>query len=321
MTDAADGGAADWGFLALLRVLERGAQDRPRIGRNLTLADEVATIGQPPSLAFAETEVAGYTPGRRARVRTNVLGYFGPHGALPLVTTEEVRRWVDRGDDSFVAFVDIFGTRFQQLFYRAWADTRAITQADHAADDRFLPKVLALTGRGTGTFRNRQILPDPAVAGLVPLGLSRVKSPRRLQQMLAADLGAQVAVEEHRLSWLPIEPDATNALGVRGALGRDLYLGARVPSVNDRIRLHVTARTLAEYRLYLPGQARHARLVALVQATIGKTVEVEVVLSLPAAAMPAARLGRSVELGWMASLAPSGGAGNMQGANYMLPAA
>jgi type VI secretion system protein ImpH len=317
VTDAAE----DWGFLALLRVLERRARDRPRIGRNLTLADEVVTIGQDPSLAFAESDLSGYTPGRRARVRSNVIGFFGSQGALPLVTTEEVRRWLDRGDDSFVAFVDIFGTRFQQLFYRAWADTRAITQADHAADDRFLPKVLALTGRGTGAFRDRQILPDPSVAALTPLGLFRVKSPRRLQQMLAADLGARVRIEEHRLSWLPIEPDNQNALGRRGALGRDLYLGARVASVNDRIRLHIAARTLAEYRLYLPGQARHARLKALVQAMIGKTVEVEVTLSLPAGEMPAARLGRTVELGWIASLAPRQGTGNMAGANFMLPAA
>lgn len=318
MTEAAE----DWGLLALLRVLERRAQDRPRIGRNLTLADEVVTIGQDPSLAFAESELSAYRPGRRARVRSNVIGYFGPQGALPLITTEEVRRWFDKGDDAFVAFVDIFGTRFQQLFYRAWADTRAITQADHAADDRFLPMVLALTGRGTGAFRNRQeVLPDASSAALAPLGIFRVRSPRRLQQMLAADLGAQVAVEEHRLSWLPIEPDNQNALGRRGALGRDLYLGARVASVNDRIRLHVAARTLAEYRLYLPGQARHARLHALVQAMIGKSVEVEVALSLPAGEMPAARLGRTVALGWIASLAPRQATGNMAGANFMLPAA
>jgi type VI secretion system protein ImpH len=148
-----------------------------------------------------------------------------------------------------------------------------------------------------------------------------VKSPRRLQQMLAADLGAQVVVEEHRLSWLPIEPDNHNALGRRGALGRDLYLGARVPSVNDRIRLNIAARRLAEYRLYLPGQPRHARLMALVAAMIGKSVEVEVALSLPAGAMPAARLGQTVELGWIASLAPRKGTGNMAGANFMLPAA
>lgn len=317
MTDTAQ----DWGFLALLRVLESHAQDRPRIGRNMTLAEEVVTISQEPSLAFAESDLTGFTPGRRARVRSNIAGYFGPQGALPLVTTEEVRRWVDKGDDSFVAFVDIFGTRFQQLFYRAWSDARAITQADHAADDRFLPKVLALTGRGTGAFRNRQILPDTAMAALTPLGLFRVKSPRRLQQTLTSDLGAEVTVEEHRLSWLPIEPDNQNALGQRGSLGRDLYLGARVASVNDRIRLHITARTLAEYRLYLPGQTRHARMRALVQAMIGKTVEVEVALALPAGAMPAARLGKTVELGWIASLAPRQGTGNMAGANFMLPAA
>jgi type VI secretion system protein ImpH len=311
----------DWGFLALLRRLERRGGDRPRIGRNLNLADEIVAIGQDPSLAFAETDLTAYKPGRRARVRSNVLGYFGPQGALPLIQTEEVKRWVDRGDDAYVAFVDIFGTRFQQLFFRAWSDTRAITQADRPDDDRFLAHVLALLGRGTPSLNNRQIIPDPALAALSPLMVHRVKSPTRLRQMLMADLHLDVAVEEHRLSWLPIEVDNHNSLGMRGALGRDLYLGARVPSVNDRVRLHVAARTLAEYRLYLPGQPRHARLAALVRSMIGLTAEVEVQLTLPADQMPKARLGSSVELGWIASLAPRGGTGKMTGANFMLPAA
>ncbi len=314
-----------FGYLAYLRQIERGAQDRPRIGRNRTLRQESVRIGQDPYLAFPDTDLSdiGERAGR-PEIRNRIIGFFGPQGALPLNTTEEVGRWVDRGDRGFARFTDIFATRFQQLFFRVWSDARAITQFDHARDDRFSDYINALIGTGTKAFQARGALPDINKTALAPLALGRVKSARRLRQMLRLDLDVRIDVTEHVLSWMELEPDGTCRLGQRGCtLGQNSYLGGRVTTVNEKIALTIRARNLAEYRAYLPGGQLHDRLRDIVRWYLGKTFDVDIVLSLPGDQMPGAKLGKTVELGWLGRLPPRAAPRDeiVDGARYALIAA
>ncbi|MFM2388918.1 MAG: hypothetical protein RLZZ437_473 [Pseudomonadota bacterium] len=310
-----------YGFLALLRLMERKSRGKPRIGKNTTLKEEALTIGQDPSLSFPTHDVSAIETGARPVVRNNILGFYGPQGALPLNTTEEVRRWLDKGDKAFVAFTDVFATRYLQLFYRAWSDARAITQFDHEDGDRFRHYVGSLIGMGTDGFQGRDVFPDINKVYLAPLVIGRVHSPKKLEQMLEIDLRADVHIEEHCLSYMVLEPNDRNRLGQSGStLGRDMYLGARVPTVNDKIRLNLRTRNLKEYRDFLPGGALHARMQAIVRWYLGRSVDVDVQLSLPADQMPAAVLGKTTELGWLASLAPPANRrGLVPGASYALP--
>lgn len=314
-----------FGYLAYLRQVERAAQDRPRIGRNRTLRQESVRIGQDPFLAFPATDLSemGERAGR-PEIRNRIIGFFGPHGALPLNTTEEVGRWVDRGDRGFVRFTDIFATRFQQLFFRAWSDARAISQFDHPRDDRFSDYINALIGMGTKAFQARDALPDINKTALAPLALGRVKSARRLRQMLQLDLDARIDVTEHVLSWMELEPDATNRLGQRGCvLGQNSYLGGRVATVNEKLAMTIRARNLDEYRAYLPGGRLHDRLRDIVRWYLGKSFDVDILLSLPGDQMPGAELGRTVELGWLGRLPPREARPDeiVDGARYALIAA
>ena len=212
-----------YGFLALMRVMERRAKGRPRIGKNTTLKEEIVTIGQDPSLAFPASDISDVITGSKPAVRNNILGFYGPQGALPLNTTEEVKRWLDRGDRAFIGFTDVFATRFLQLFFRSWSDVRAITQFDHDGSDRFRNYLGALMGMGTPAFHDRDVLPDINKIYLAPLAMGRVRSPKRLEQMIEIDLEADVQIDEHQLSWMVLEPDDTNRLGQIGStLGEDI---------------------------------------------------------------------------------------------------
>ncbi len=295
------------GFLNFLRAVEQRNAEKPRIGSNTALREEAVNIGQDPLMAFPIHDLNRLLDGKRSlpEVRNNIIGFFGSNGALPLDITEEVYRWALSGDMAFVRFTDIFATRFQQLFFRAWSDARAITQFDHPHDDRFANYVGAVLGIGTPAFQSRDSLHDLNKIALAPLALGRVKSPRKLQQMLETDLGADIAVEEHVPVWIAFEEDARNALGMAGSsLGRDMYLGARAQSVEEKIVLHIHAETLAEYRAFLPGGTSHARLQDIVNWYLGAAYEVNVSLTLPADQVQAAKIGESAELGWMAVMPP-----------------
>lgn len=301
------------GLLALLRQMERHAGDRPRIGRNARLRDALVALGQDPFLSFPNTDLARVDLNRATPlVRAQFLGFYGAFGALPLNWTEEVRRWFDAGDESFVRFTDIFAARFQELFFRAWSDARAITQFDHPTDDRFQSYILSLLGIGTPAFRDRNpdSLSDTVKLRLAPLASGRIKSPVRLRQMLQVHFGqaARIKVEEMAAAWLEFEPDALSQVGMQGAtLGQNVHLGSRVRSIGEKIRLHLEVPTLAAYNRFLPGEADHAQLRDLVFWYLGQAFEIEVVLWLPEPQVLPAVLGQTTRLGWMACIAPDPG--------------
>ncbi|MDO5603715.1 MAG: type VI secretion system baseplate subunit TssG [Paracoccus sp. (in: a-proteobacteria)] len=305
------GGGDDLGRLGWLTTLRRIERETtgPRIGRNRRLAQEAVRLGQDPFLAFPTADFAAPRKdgppgpaGLPRHLRSPILGLYGPHGALPLNTTEEVLRWLDAGEGAFVAFTDIFASRFIQLFFRAWSDAHPISQHDRPDDDRFQTYVGAVAGVATPAFRNHDGLPDTARLPLVSLFGGRVRSPVRLRQMLRQHLGVDLSVEEHVPGWLEFDESETSRLGQRGALGQSTFLGARLRSVNETIRLHIRTRTLEEYRRFLPGGASCRRVADIVFWYLGRSYDVEVVLSLPADQIAQTRLGQAGDLGWMAAL-------------------
>jgi type VI secretion system protein ImpH len=303
-----------FGFLALMREIERGNPDKPRIGRNTTLAEETVRLGQDPFLAFPDANVSRFEEreGRPPRIMTRFLGYFGPQGALPLNITEEAMLWQIRyRDDAFVRFSEIFASRFQELFFRAWSNARPITQFDHATDDRFQMYVGAFQGLAAPALEGRGPVSDLARLPITGLMLGRVKSPVKLRQGLETLLGLPVSVEEHVPVWLNFEPSDLSQLGRRAArLGQDCRLGARVQGVNEKIGLRIETGSLAEYENYLPGATGYVRLCDLLFRYLGHEVEADIRPALPAREVKGISLGssgRGAALGWTAWLAPPEG--------------
>lgn len=302
---------ARFGFLALLRELERGATDKPRIGLNATLNEEVATLGQDPFMAYPDGNISFYEEreGRPVRLRARFLGYYGPQGALPLHTTVEAYQWYTNRDDAFVAFTDMITGRFQQLFFRAWSDARGITQYDHPGDDRARRHLGSVLGLASPALQDRGPVPDLARVQVAGLAMGRVKSPVRLRQILEKVLGVGITIREHMPMWMNFEPGDQSRMGQQGAtLGRDCRLGARVQSVNEKIEVQVRTESRPEYESFLPGGVNFARLQDLLFWYLGPEVAVDIAPALPATAVSGVALGgkpgQGAALGWTAWMAP-----------------
>jgi len=299
------------GLFSLLRELERTAGPRPRIGRNTRLRDQLVRLGQDPFLAFPDNDLARVDLTQSPpMVRAQFVGFFGAYGAFPLNWTEEVRHWFDAGDESYVHFVDIFAARFQELFFRAWSDARAITQFDHPADDRFQSWLLAMVGQGTPAFRGRGIVPDTFKLQMLPLAIHSVKSPIRLSQTLALHFGGEVSIEVEEMvpTWLFFELDALCRVGMQcSTLGQNIHLGSRVKTVTEKLRLHIHVPTITIYERFLPGGAEHASLSEIVFWYLGQRFEIDVAVWLPKPEVTPAVLGQTANLGWMACIAPQPG--------------
>jgi type VI secretion system protein ImpH len=294
-------------FFGLLRELERSSPDKPRIGESTVLGEDIVALGQDPFLDFPASNVSSYedTPAGVPRIRTRFLGMFGPQGAMPLNTTIEAYHWSMQRDDSYVRFTDIVSGRFLQLFFRAWADARPIAHADRPEADRFMGYVGALTGSGTEPFRDRDTIADIAKASFAGLTGSQVKSATRLKQLIQGILQVEADIEERVGSWLVFEASDQMALGSRhSGLGIDAALGVRAYSINDKIRIRITAGSLQQYESFLPAGEMAERLADVVFYYIGHRFEFDVELGLDARLASPVRLGQSGRLGWTSWMAP-----------------
>ena len=296
--------AEGWGFLAVMRHLERRAQDKPRFGQNQRLRDEIATMGQDPYLGFAREELSEVdldaTP---PRVRPNFLGMFGPFGPLPNAWTREVDHWARNGDASFVRFADMLVARFQQLFFRSWSDARPITQFDHPSGGEFPRYLRAFTGDAHYSYDGLGAIDDTTRLRYPALLAGRVRSPVKLRQALQAHFDVPIRVEEFVFSWLNFPEEDKSRMGLQGmSLGRDLRMGSRTPSISEKIIIHVECPTLEAYESFLPGRGKQAELADLVLGYLGGFFAIDVALWIPRDQVKPAELGASTQLGWTSAL-------------------
>lgn len=290
-------------FFMLMRELERQSPDKPRIGDSTVLAEEYVALGQNPFMSFPASNVASVEtgPSGTPRVMTQFLGYFGPQGALPIHVTEEAFQWNRGRDPSFSRFTDIFATRFQQLFYRAWADSRAIAQSERPEHDRFFDYIGSFAGVGTRALKHADTVDDIAKLPFAGLVNGRVKSAGRLRKLLHGLFGIDVEIEEWTGSWLKFGPDDRLSLG-RGAarLSEDAFLGGKVYSINEKITVRIRCRDLDEYRRFLPSGVDSRKLTDAIFFYVGCRQEFEIRLGLAAHLAPPVGLGKSGNLGWTA---------------------
>lgn len=295
-------------LLALLRDIERSYPDKPRIGKAPVTGQEIVKLGQDPFMAFPASNIQSVhmEPGKTMEVRSQFLGFFGPQGALPLLTTMEAMRWMAGRDDSFVRFTDIFATRFLQLFFRAWADARPIAQFDRPEEDRFADYVGSFIGVGSDPYKDRDRVDDIAKLQFAGILAGRVKSASRLRQVLKGVLGVDVEIRERVGVWLEFEDSDLSRLGQQGAdLGQNTYAGARAYSINDKAVIEIRTKSLEEYRSFLPGGPQFIKLSDIVHFYLGTTVDFDIELGLPGADIPAAQLGQAGQLGYTSWAAPS----------------
>ena len=288
-------------LLDVLRRFERGNAHKPRIGDSGARDEELVILGQEPFLEFPASNLSVVDRDGRNRLRIicRFLGFLGPQGALPLHTTVEAKQWNDARDDSFARFLDIFGHRFLQLFFRAWADARPAAQHDRPDDDRFAGFVGAAIGIGARPYRDRDTVADLAKLALAGLMAPAVKSASRIENIVAFLFNAEVEVEQFIGQWLPIERSDQTALAAKHCgLGRDSLVGAAIYSVQDKFRLRIVARDLAQFEAFLPDGEFCEKLADAMFFYIGDLLDYDVEIAILARETRPVALGQFGRLGW-----------------------
>ena len=295
-------------YFAVLRQLERMFPDRPRIGDSASRRDEFIQLGQDPFMDFPASNLARVVAeeNKPLQVIVKYLGLLGPQGALPLSTTEETYHYMLARDDAFPRFLDIFNHRFIQLFFRVWADARPIVQHDRPDADRFVAYIGSAIGVGSKPYQKLDSVPDEAKLGFAGLLGAQARSASRLTGAICGLFKVKAEVEEFIGSRLVIEAYEWTILGKRyNMLGEDALLGRTVFSVQDKIRVRIFTKNLAQYIRFLPTGDLCEPLADLVFFYNGEQLEWDVELAIPAGAAEPIRLGKFGQLGWTSWMAPN----------------
>jgi type VI secretion system protein ImpH len=290
-------------FYETLRRLECTFADKPRWGQALRPSDEPLRFGQEPSLSFAPSALASFTPETERsppRLTVHNFGLLGPNGPLPLHLTEYARERQRHHDDpTFVRFLDLLQHRFIALFYRAWAQAQPHVNLDRPATDRYLVYLGSLLGIGTPALRGRDSIPDYARLHYVGVLSRQVRNVDGLAGILGAFFRVTARIESFVGHWLALAPAERTALGGGGAtLGSRAVLGAAVWDRQHKFRIALGPLTLEQYKSFLPHGSRLRELVDWVRTYLGLELEWDVRLTLRRDEVPLTRLGGGTRLGW-----------------------
>ena len=301
--------AEPWRFdyFTVLRHLERFHEHLPRIGDSASLRDELVLLGQDPFMEFPASNLARVeqSEDKPLKVFVKYMGMLGPQGALPLATTEEAYHYILANDDAFPRFLDIFNHRFIQLFFRAWANSRPIAQHDRPKQDRFLAYIGSAIGIGSEPYRNLDSIPDAAKICFAGLLGAQAKSASRLVGAICGLFEVRAEVDEFVGTRLMLDAGEYTILGRRhNVLGEDAMLGRGVYSVQDKIRIRIYTRSLAQYARFLPSGDLCEPLADLVYFYNGDQLDWDAELAIPSSAVEPTCLGRFGQLGWTTWMAP-----------------
>ena len=294
-----------FGFFQAVRRLECAHRDKPRLGQSLRPSDDPVRLGQDPSLVFAPSTLASYTPGkagRPARLGTYFFGLLGPQGPLPLHLTEYARdRERNASDSTFARFLDLFHHRMLSLYYRAWANTQATVSFERPESDRFAVYLGALFGIGMPSLRDRDPMPDKAKLHYAGRLACQSRHPEGLRSMVQDFFGGPASIEEFIGEWMDLPAGDRWRLGESrdtGSLGGTVILGSRVWGCQHKFRLTIGPLGYDEYERMLPGGESLRQLVSLVRNYIGDQLAWDVVLVLKRDEVPKLNAGQDCRLGW-----------------------
>lgn len=248
-------------------------------------------------------------PGQVARLEITpaFMSLLGAGGTLPIFYTEQfARREMQLRDASSRAFLDIFLHRAVVLFYQAWRKHRLAIRYESDRRNQFLPQVLALTGLGQKSLRDRLGagqggVSDEMIAFLSGVFQQRTVPASSLQQVLSLYFRVPVKVTQFVGRWFKLPAEHQTRLGLGNAqLGASALTGERVWQRDLRVGLTIGPLSLDHYRRFLPGGPAAHALKQLVTQLTGVSLEYEVRLQLKASEVQPVQLGgeRSPRLGW-----------------------
>ena len=293
-------------FFQAVRLLERLAPDRPRVGGFDDPEKEIARFGVTASLAFPASEIQElvFDDAGSAHLRVNFMGLTGPLGVLPHPYSVLVLERLRARDTALADFLDLFHHRLISLFYRAWRKYRFAAAQEDGTLDQLRERLLDLVGLGLEGYRNKMPFPDDALLSRAGLLAPQPRGAAALTQLLEDYFRVGVDVEQFVGGWYPLTRLDRCAIGEddepANRLGFGAIAGDEIWDQQSRVRVRLGPLDREQYESFLPGKPGYVSIAALLRFFSHDQFEFELQLVLEANAVPGVVLDGpdDTRLGW-----------------------
>jgi type VI secretion system protein ImpH len=294
-----------------LRILERMRGGTLMPGETTLFDRECVRFSSRVSKGFPPSVIAGLernaSPSEPPTLTVNHLGLAGAHGVLPEFVTDEILRQRKTGESPLQDFLDIFNHRLVALHARVRRTYRP-TYINVPPERSPLARIVfSLIGLGLPVGRNAMQIADRELIPFAGLLVGTRRSVSAIEAMLSEYTGCRTKVVPFRPAWLPLDRQTTTRIGHTGrnaTLGQNAICGIRAYNPLDGYTVRIGPCSAARFAALKPGGSEHAALRDLIRFLFHDAGTVELQLQLERDAARPARIGRSVELGRTAWLAP-----------------
>jgi type VI secretion system protein ImpH len=285
LTGTLAAGIRSFSFFQLVRLLERYAGCRVRVGGAGPAESEGLRFRPDDSLGFPASDVvaldrlpASQGSSARLRLTTTFLGLYGSSSPLPTFYSEDVL-WEDPDSSRVRDFLDIFHHRLISLFYRAWSKYRYAIEFEHGKDDPITPRLFALICLGSPAMVQATGITDAwRLLHFAGLFQRQPHSAADLEHILSDYFdGLIIAVEQCVGRWIPIRQEQISSLGNKNCrLGVDCSIGGRVYGRMTSFRIWIGPIHYEEMLDFLPNQDNYQVLHRLVNLFVQDPLEFDI---------------------------------------------
>ncbi len=295
----------NFSFFKAVDLLEKLSPDRKPLGQTQDPRQEAVRFSVPPGLAFAPSDIAGFSPAGKAgpsRMDIAFMGLVGPSGLLPHWYNEMAVERSRKKDFSISAFFDIFHHRLISLFYLAWKKHQFPVTYLPGSRDKLSGYLLSLAGLGTAGLRGRIGLPEESLSFYSGLLSRQTPSAVSIESAVAYYAGTTVAVEQFVERMIPLSLEDQTCIGSANAqLGVDTVCGSFVWDCQTKFRVNLGPMGFDEFRRFLPSGDLLRPIFSFVRYMVGIEYEFEVRVLLKRQEIPPCILGAETSaprLGW-----------------------
>ena len=294
-----------YSFFKAVDLLEKLYFDRKPLGQTQDPSQEAVRFSVQPGLAFAPSDIAGFSAAiddDPCTMNVAFMGLIGPSGVLPHWYNELVAERKRKKDTGISAFYDIFHHRFISLFYLAWKKHQFPVTYLPGSRDKLSGYLLSLAGLGTTGLRGRIGLPEESLSFYSGLLSRQTPSAVSIESAVAYYSGTSVAVEQFVERMIPLSPEDQTSLGMANAkLGEDTVCGSFVWDCRTKFRVSLGPMSLNEFLRFLPSGDLLRPIFSFVRYMVGIEYEFEVRVLLKRDEVPFCVLGADTStprLGW-----------------------
>lgn len=241
----------------------------------------------------------------RLVLHTPVFGLGGPDGPLPYAYQEWLQQRARLKDRGTAAFLDMFQHRLLSLLYRVQLKYRIALPYQAPQHSPIYQQLLALCGLLPRPMETLALVPEKALIARTGLLANGRRSLAGLQSLLKHHFQLSVRLEGFQGGWRSIAKANQTCLGRQGRnlqLGRNAICGTRVWDQQLGVRINLGPLEQDAAEPFLPGNAGHLELAALVSFYFGADLLCTLRLHFTRADPCVLRRERQPRLGWSSGL-------------------